>query len=75
MIKAKDMDKIVNDKWIEDRWADVEASKFGRKAFHIGRHVVTKATSDKFAGELAKNGFIIRYGVNSHGVKMLIVEW
>lgn len=75
MVEAKDMKKIINTKWIDDRWADVEASKFGRKAFHIGRHVVPKATSDQFARELTKKGFIISYGVNSHGVKMLIIEW
>ncbi len=75
MIKAKDMQKDINKEWIKEKWEELEGNTTGRKSFHIGKHVVTKATSDKFAEELAENGFIVSYGINTHGVKLLIVDW
>ena len=75
MVKAKDMKKVLNTKWIEKRWKDVEESKFGRKVFYIGNHVVSKASSDQFAKELVQNGFTVSYDMNGHGVKLLVIEW
>ena len=75
MIKAKDMKKNIDNEWISKNWEALKKSTSGRKAFMTGKYSANKATVSQFERELSENGFMVSFGFNSHGVKMIIAEW
>ena len=75
MIKAKEMRKKVFTSWIDEKWEELEKSDSGRKAFHIGNHIINTATSNEFQRQLVDNGFDVSRIKNSHGVTMIVTEW
>ena len=75
-LKASDLKKSFDSKWINEKFNSIKKNQaVGRWSTAVGKYSCTPSTLNEFARILKENGFRVDYGVNSHGVKTIIVTW